>query len=267
MRCGISTSCFYPENTLSSLQRVIDAGAPVTELFLNTFSELEPAFVARVADAVQRSGICISSVHPFTSAMEGFFFASQYEGRMLDGISIYRRYFEVCRLWGADKLVFHGDHKGNPACTEAEYAANFQSLAAVGQEYGVALCHENVHYCRLGNPAQVRSIRPLMGKYAAFTLDIKQLRRQGDTLDAMLDAMHGGVRQVHISDFSASADCISPGRGGFDFVDLIVKLQKMRYTGDLIIELYQDGFRDIAELVCAMQQVQALIDRAEKGDA
>ncbi len=262
MRCGISTACFYPEDLFEALRQVAATGAPVTEIFLNTFSELEEVPMRRLADAVGEAGIRVSAIHPFTSMIEGFFFASPYLGRMDDGMRLYRRYFEACQLLGADKLVFHGDHAPNAAQFPLEhYARHFRTLAALGREYGVTLCHENVYYCRLAAPEDVQRMGPLLGDAAAYTLDVKQAQRQGGTPARMLDAMGGGVRHVHISDHAGGDDdCLPPGRGAFDFEALIGRLKALGYGGDLIIEVYRDSFLDAAQLKEAMQYVQSLLD-------
>jgi sugar phosphate isomerase/epimerase len=260
VRCGISTACFYPGQTLDSLKKVAEANASVTEIFLNTFSELEDGYVGKLADVVKASGVEVAAVHPCSSAMDGFFFATDYEGRMRDGIKLYRRFFEAARALGAGKLVFHGDHRPNMQKFGARrYAESFKALAAVGREYGILLCHENVSYCRLGDPADVRELRPFLGQDAAFVLDTKQVQRFGAGLPDMLDAMGGCIRHVHISDYSVGHDCLPPGAGEADFALLIGKLKAQQYDGDLVIELYRDNFEDVQDLVKAMQYVQRLL--------
>lgn len=262
MRCGISTACFYPMNTLEAFKHVAGAGVPVTEIFINTFSELEDDYIARL-DAVRReSGIRVSSIHPFSSSMEGFFFGTEYPGKIADGLKLYRRFFEVCRVLGADKLVFHGDHDFNvkylPA---AAYAQHFMRVAQLGREYGVALCHENVAYCRLQSPRRVQELKPLLGEYAAFVLDVKQVRRRRGSLNAMARAMAGAVRQVHISDYTKTQGCLPPGQGEADLEGLIKALYKGGYRDDLLVELYSDNYDGVDALVAAMRHVDGLIQR------
>lgn len=260
MRCGISTACFYPEDTLTALKMVAATGAPVTEIFLNTFSELEKDYIARLDDVARTAGIQVVSLHPFSSAMEGFFFATRYAGRMDDGIRLYRRFFEAAHTLGADKLVFHGDHSVNvPRYDGRQYAQNFKQLAAVGREYGVALCHENVSYCRLAAPATVRSIRPLLGRDAAFVLDTKQVQRFGAPIEDMLDAMGSDIRHVHISDHASGESCLPPGEGEMDFSAFLDSLRGLGYAGDLIIEVYRDNFGETEDLIKAMCYVQGLL--------
>ncbi len=262
MRCGVSTSCFFPEDTLRSLQKVVQIGSPVTEVFLNTFSEVEEDYVQALRREVRRSGIQVVAVHPFSSMLDGFFFASPYATRLQDGLRLFKRYFEVCQALGADKLNFHGDHDYSAKIfPDSRYVEHFGAIAALGREYGVTLCHENVSYCRLGNPEAVRGITPLLGEDAAFTLDIKQVQRHGGpSVQAMLDAMGKNIRHMHISDHDGTRDCLPPGTGHFDFKAMIRFLRETGYRGDLIIELYSDGFSSLDELAESMRYIQALLN-------
>lgn len=263
MECGISTACFYPLDTLESLSHVINAGARVTEIFLNTFSELEDAFIAKLLDRVNDAGIRVSALHPFTSAMEGFLFVSDYTGRFEDGIRMYEKYFEVCRLLNCDKLVFHGDNQHNTArIGMKEYTRRIGRISRLAKQYGVALCHENVSYCRLGHPQPLQEYVGWMGEDAAFVLDTKQARRAGVPVGQMLEVMAGGLRHVHISDFNNEQDCIAPGNGQLDLEAFVLALKRGGYKGDLIIELYRDGFSTAEELARSMRYVQNLLDKA-----
>lgn len=264
MRCGISTACFFPEEMLDAIRQVIETGAPVTEIFLNTFSELEEGFIQKLEKIVLDSGIRVASIHPFTSMMEGFFFASHYKGRMADGLALYKKYFEIASRLGADKLVFHGDHRINMELFSARlYARNFKTLAALGREYGVTLCHENVYYCRLAEVEDVQLLAPMLGKDAAFVLDTKQVQRAGNSVKAMVEAMGEGIRHVHISDFAEGDDCLPPGQGGFGFSGLIGSLLKLGYEGDLVIEVYRDNFTQSDDLRAAMEYINALLVQAD----
>ena len=265
MRCGVSTACFYPLDTLESLKRLADSGVPVVELFFCTDSELNDAYLARVVDVTLGAGMEISSAHPFTALMEGFYFATPYKARPRDGLKLYRRYYEACRVLGCGKLVFHGDHDYNvklfPA---AQYAHNFKALAALGREHGVTLCHENVSYCRLGYPERVRELRPLLGQDAAFVLDLKQAQRNKVPVHCMLQAMRGAVQQVHISDHNQSETCLAPGAGEMDFLRFFRSLGGAGYNGDVIIELYSDNYGSQAELIRSFQYVRKVLGQYEQ---
>ena len=114
MQCGISTSCFYPQETAEALSALRGAGVETVEIFLNTFSELELSYTERLRSVLQDAGMRAAALHPFTSGMETFFFASEYGGRLEDGLRIYRRYFEICRVLGIPRVVFHGDYRQTP---------------------------------------------------------------------------------------------------------------------------------------------------------
>ena len=260
MRCGISTACFYPQETLESLKVIASAGVRVTEIFLNTFSELEDIYIARLLDVVKEHGMEVSSVHPFTSALDGFFFASHYPSRFNDGAQLYRRYFTAAHAFGADKLVFHGDNAAMADKFDCErYAENFRHLSEIGHEFGVMLCHENVSYCRLKDARAVQVLRPLFGKAAAFVLDTKQARRAAEPVEDILKAMSGAVQTVHISDYDANSACVAPGAGKFDFSGFFTKLRRQRYDGDIIIELYRDGFESVSDLLASMNYLSTFM--------
>lgn len=263
MRCGVSTACFYPHSTLESVKRAIQTGAEVIEIFLNTFSEMNDSYLARMLDEVSASGVSVGAVHPFTSPMEGLLFASRYDGRLQDGITMYSRYFEVCRILGADKLVFHGDNKSNGAFPMEQYAENLRQLAKAGQQYGVTLCHENVAYCRLHSSLAAQAYRNAMGGDAAFVLDVKQAIRGGAALPEMLRAMGAGLRHVHISDSSAEGDCLLPGAGGQDIGGFIRQLAQQGFSGDIVIEVYEDGYKTDADIAAALQHINKLLAACE----
>lgn len=266
MECGVSTANFYPEYLLTAFEQLVAAKVPVTEVFINTFSEMEEDFLEQLLRAKEGSGMRVVSVHPFSAVMEGFFFASDYKTRFADGAEVYRKFFRACQVLGAGMLVFHGDHAFNEARFSMDkYVANFRALAEIGREYDVTLCHENVSYCRLGNPDAVRRFRALAGDDAAFVLDVKQVRRGGGDLEDMLDAMSGAIRNVHISDYTDTDFSLLPGRGCLDYTALAERLLAMGYEGDMLIELYRDNFGPPGELFGAMHEVGAQLACVQGG--
>ena len=112
MKCGVSTSCFYPEETLQGLSCLSNLGVSCVEVFLNTFCELSPEYANRIGLCLRQNNMHISALHPFTSGMETFFFATDYPTRIEDGYTLYRRYFSFCQMLHIPRFVFHGMHKG-----------------------------------------------------------------------------------------------------------------------------------------------------------
>ena len=162
MQCGISTSCFYPQETAEALSALRGAGVETVEIFLNTFSELELSYTERLRSVLQDAGMRAAALHPFTSGMETFFFASEYGGRLEDGLRIYRRYFEVCRVLGIPRVVFHGDYRQTPFPFQ-RHCENYLLLRRTAREYGVDFCQENVVRCKCGLPEYVRQVREYTG--------------------------------------------------------------------------------------------------------
>lgn len=260
LRCGISTACFFPGDTVTSFRCLAEAGVPVAELFLNTFSELEQPTVNELLAIQKANGLAVSSFHPFTGAMEGFFFASRYAGRFPDGLALYRRYFVLCEALGTDKCVFHGDHDFNAGnFAMEEYADRFCALAEEAARFGVTLCHENVAYCRIKTPQIAQQAKSLMGERAAFVLDTKQARRAGATPEEMADAMGSAIRQVHISDRNSQSNCLPPGKGDWNPEGFINKLKAQNFNGDLIIEVYSDSFTTMDELLRSVQYLEQFL--------
>lgn len=257
MRLGISTACFYPEETGSALLRLQQAGVGLVEIFFNTFSETEPAYVDRLQEQLARYGTAVSQFHPFSSAMETFFFASAYAPRLEDGMALYRRYFSVCRRLGIPRLVLHGQAVRSSYPFE-QYCAHYSRLRAEGRAFGVEVLQENVVLYRTGTPEYIARMRADTGDDVGFVLDTKQLRRAGVPLAEMLEAMGDKIRHVHISDSDAGHDCLVPGDGTADFLPLRDHLRRIGYAGDIIIELYRDGFGEVEDLLRGLAHLQAL---------
>lgn len=263
MVCGISTACFYPMETQQSLSLLLDAGVDEVEIFLNSYCEVEPDYYNALVRCVQEHGARVSAVHPFTSGMESFFFASSYEARMRDGLEFYKKYFTVCQKLNAPLLVFHGDFLQTPF-SFARHCEHFARLRDAGRSYGVELCQENVARCKCGKPDYIRKMREVLHDDVNFVLDVKQMRRADAAFDDMLDAMRGKIRHLHLSDETSVADCAVPGQGSFDFAALLDALRKQSVAPSAVIELYRGDFTNLEALqagrtyLCQMQETKEL---------
>ena len=247
MRVGVSSSCFYPDCTEDAVRRLQEAGIEEIELFLNTFSELEPGYTAALRRQLAAQGTRVLSFHPFTSGMEPFFFATDYGRRAADGRELYKRLFDCAAQYGARVFVFHGDYKTTPYPFE-RYCESFAGLSSLAREYGLLLCQENVVRCKCGSVDSVRRMRELLGREAHFALDLKQALRSGADIYDMLDAMGEGLAHIHISDHAPGRDCLAPGCGDFDFRAFFQGLRRIPYQGDVVVELYRSNFRNAEEL-------------------
>ena len=108
MRPGISTACLYPMEIERSLDLLLSMDFKLYEFFLNTWSELTPSFLRLLRNRLESEGAQVKSIHPFTSAIEGMLFFSEYLRRMEDALEFYKTYFEAAGMLGAKILVLHG---------------------------------------------------------------------------------------------------------------------------------------------------------------
>lgn len=257
MLAGISTACLYPQHTEVALARLAASGVTATEVFLNSPSELEPAFLKELRRTADDAGVKILSVHPFTSAMEPMFFFSSYRRRFEDGKEYYKQYYQAANILGGDIVVFHGNVLQLPIGQD-EYVARFAGLMEDAKSQGVRLCHENVSRCSGRSPAFFREMRRQLPQ-AGFVLDVKQALRSGETVETFLQAMGGNISHIHISDHTDSQDCLSIGKGTFNIPEFLATLASEGYAGGVVVELYRENFGAFVELLEGYQLLSAYI--------
>lgn len=250
MKIGISTSCLYPLETEKALEFVCKNKIPVTEIFFNSLSELEPDFVKKLKETADRHGTEIVSVHPCGSVGEPYFLFSEYKRRYEESAAFYEKYYRAAKILGAKTVVLHGDSLAGHI-TKEEYCKRLLEMNETAAEYGVCVAHENVNKYRAATPENVRDFRKLTNDCLNFTFDIKQSLRSGCGVEAMYDAMRGKVVHVHISDNCETADCMLPGKGSFDFASLFKCLKTDGYDGACLIEVYNYAYKDPEELLKA----------------
>ncbi|MEG2054616.1 MAG: TIM barrel protein, partial [Oscillospiraceae bacterium] len=158
---------------------------------------------------------------------------------------------------GAKILVYHGDFMQNKFEFKKS-CENYHKLYKIGLEYGVSLCQENVVRCKCGLAENIILMRDYLNDEVEFVFDLKQSLRSGEPNEKMLNAMRGKLRHIHISDFCEENDCILPGKGNADFIKLAKLLQEQNYQGDIILELYKNGYDKPKELVDAIKWLETL---------
>lgn len=262
MRPGISTACLYPMELERSLEELLAMDFRLYEFFLNTCSELKPPFLRTLRTMLDEADAAVKSIHPFTSAIEGMLFFSEYLRRMEDALEFYKTYFEAANLLGASILVLHGQ-KGyrTGKITEDAYIERYHRLYRLGQTFGVTVAQENVNQFRSEDPAFIARMREKLGEECAFVFDIKQAVRAGFDPLAMCRAMGERLVHIHINDNAPGADCLLPGRGSMDYGPLLDALRASGYGGDLIMEVYRTDFGEIEELRPAGELVSRLCAR------
>ena len=109
MEIGMSLACFYPMEPEFVIPKAAALDVKICEIFLNTFSELDDAYIADLRRSCDEHGIRVHSIHPFTSSMENYFFFSPYPRRIADAEKFYRHYANVAKALGATVVNIHGD--------------------------------------------------------------------------------------------------------------------------------------------------------------
>ena len=248
MNFGVSTGCFFPEKTLASLQNVADIGAKHTEIFFNTDSELEIEYLTKLKEIADKNQIVINSIHPFTSAIETFYFFSRYDYKLQDAIKLYEKYFKACNFLGCKYVVFHGCFSAAQYMSIDKYTNIVNILAEKAEEYGVFISQENVVNYKCGYLENLQLFDSLAGKNIKYTLDIKQTVRANQDLYSLLKVMGSKLSHVHISDYTNQSDCLLPLCGNFDFKTFFQFLQDNTTAETAIIEVYRENFKDKASI-------------------
>lgn len=257
MKYGISTACFYPENTEKVIKRLaINEVSPI-EIFFNTFCEFDKSYIKEFKSML--SGIDVSSVHPFTSGFETMMFFSNYDRRFNDGLEIYKKVFSVCNDLDAPYMIFHGVKNEFPVDPRLTYE-RFGLLAMEARKMGVTILHENVSRCKGKSPDYILGMRKEIGSLAKFVLDTKQCLRSDIDVLKMVDAMGEDLKHVHISDNCSTKDCLPPGKGEFDFKAFSSKLKSYGFDGSVIIELYKNNYNSFDELFSSLKTLKKLMD-------
>ncbi|WRS28180.1 sugar phosphate isomerase/epimerase [Oscillospiraceae bacterium MB08-C2-2] len=243
---GVSTACLYPQELESALRKLANISVKATEVFINSFSELEEPFLKRLRSIADSGGTQVLSVHPFTCGLEPMLFFSGYDRRLEDGREFYKKYYQAACILGAKLVMFHGNYRTTPIPRE-KYFSRYQLLMEDAAAFGVELCHENVSRCAGYDPSFFSEMKKCLPD-AGFVLDLKQCIRSGVAFPDMISAMGDGVRHIHISDHDQNHDCMLLGRGQLDLPNFIDSVAKNGFDGGIIVELYRENFGDFVEI-------------------
>jgi len=260
MQVGISSAVFYPMETELAVEKIIQLGFKRTELFINCESEYDDLYIDKLKEKMDGAGIQVVSIHPYTSLIEGMFFFSEYDRRVQDSISQYRKYFRAAERLGAKYFTFHGNRSltgtVSPQTPIDRHCEVIEKLSDAASDYGIVITQENVSWCSSQRPEYLKTLRENLGKKIGFTLDLKQARRAGVEVNEYIDAMGENLMNIHISDYSAEEVCLLPGFGEIDYVELFKKLNGINYNGDLIIEVYSSNYNEISQIKTAKEVLE-----------
>ncbi len=262
MKIGVSTASLYPTLLEDAVRLTAEGGVKDTEIFLNTFSEMEPQYVSELSRLIAAYRLNVVSVHPFTSGFEPFMLFQVYNRRTKDGFDLYRRFFNISATLGAKIFVLHGDKVGS-TLPLYEYCERFLKLSELASFEGVTLTQENVNSFRASTPDFIRGMISCLGRRALFTFDVKQTVRAGSSPWEIYDAMRGHIAHMHLSDHDEKSDCLLPGKGNFDFEKLFRIALADGYTGSAVIEVYANAYTMPSQLFQSYRELCARYEAVE----
>lgn len=257
MKIGVSTASFYPLHVEDAFAQLVSLGVKNAEIFANSTIEGQEPIISELKALKERSGMYITSFHPFSSPMESVFLFSEYDRRIEEMLTLYRGFFKSMNALGAKIFVLHGAILSS-RCTPSHYIKQFALLSQAAQEYGVTVAQENVSYCLSGKLEFLRMMKRELGKDAKFVLDLKQARRSCENPLDYVEALGNGIIHCHVSDADASRDCLPIGEGDFDFSALMRAMRCQGYDGAYIVELYRENYHDFSQLKASADRLSEI---------
>lgn len=263
MTIGLSCAAFY--GRMESEDQAAHLRAfplDCCEVFLQTPSEYRAAFGRLVRQRL--GGLPCASIHVKGTQFEPDLFGASARQRE-DAFATLRGALDAGQALGARWYVFHGPGGAAAPITLESIRAlpeRFQAMQAEAQARGLEILWENVSWCALRRPEDVREAAARLPGLR-FVLDIKQARRAGVEPFAMLEAMGGDIRHVHVLDWDASGRLCLPGQGVVDFDRLFGCLRALGYEGAVILEPYAAQAADEDALRRALDFLREKAHRAE----
>lgn len=252
MKIGLSTACLYlKQYTEDAIATIKSLGAETAEIFLGTFYEYRPEFAQKFAPRAE--GLEINSVHTFTNNFEPMLFNRSRRVRG-DGYYWLDQLMRSAQIFGCKNYSFHGITRKS-----ADQPSNFdlfaETLSAAAEfcsGYGVRLCLENVFWSTYNRPGVFTEIKNRAGSlWGVF--DIKQARRSGYPYAMYIEEMAGSISHVHLSDVRENGKMCLPGRGVYDFAEILKRLKGAGFDGNVLIEVYPEDYDDISELKASLE--------------
>ena len=244
MKLGMSSAAFYGQMETEDQAALLNQfPVEVCEIFLETHSEYTAPFGALVRERL--AGLPCLSVHPKGTQFEQDLFGRSRRQEQ-DALKTFRGVCEAGQAMGARYYVFHGPFAVSGRLRPGaifEVEGRMANLRAIAADHGLELLWENVSWCAMRDPEDVRQVMELLPDMG-FVLDVKQALRAGVEPLRMLEAMGGRVRHVHVLDWDAEDRLRLPGQGTIDWRALIGALRAQGYDGAVVLEPYEWMTRD-----------------------
>ncbi len=256
MNIGLSTGCFFPQETSEAVKRAGKLGAKYIEIFFNTHSELREEYLYKLKNIIDEYGMQVISIHPYSSAIESFMFFSMHDYKLQDSIELYEAYFKACNILGCKYIVLHGCFTRYDFMDMKRYCRNLNELSRKAREYGVYISQENVYKFKCGYIKNIEEFVKYADKDVKFTFDIKQAVKSRQSIYKILELTKDRISHVHISDFTGRKYSLVPFTGSFNY-DRFFKYIKENTTAEAaLVELYSPMIEADKQLMEAVTKLQ-----------
>ena len=262
MQIGISTASLFDRlDNEQALPYLSTQGVPCAEVFLTSFSEYSREFGELLAKG--RGQVRVHSIHDLNTQFEPQLFNSNPRVKK-DAFDWLEKVMQAGNALDAKYYTFHGiarvkrsSHSGLND-NFANIGQGFLEIYEFCQKFGIRLCLENVEwasYNRVGVFSKIRERVPQIGG----VLDIKQARISGYDYRDYLNEIGQNLTHVHISDIDENGKIRLPGKGVFDFDELVCRLSCVGFDGPLIIEVYKDSYAHTCELKPSLDYMNEIL--------
>jgi len=256
LKIGISTGCFFPQETLQALERAGKLGVKYLEIFFNTHSELKEEYLLKIKEITQKYGMQVVSIHPYTSAIESFMFFSKFDYKLNDSVELYEAYFKACNILGCKYVVMHGCLLAYDFMDMKTYCNNVNKLSRRAREYGVYISQENVYNFKCGYIKNIEEFLKYADKDIKFTFDIKQAVKARQSIYKILDLTKDRISHVHISDYTGRKHSLVPFDGNFNFDRFFRYINNNTTAEAALVELYSPVIKDDIQIANALQKLK-----------
>jgi sugar phosphate isomerase/epimerase len=248
MRAGISTASLFLKLENDEAIRLLDEWKiPITEVFLTSFSEYDPAFGKKLLK--NKGNIGVNSVHVLTEQFEPQLYSRhpKVEG---DSFAWLKKVMQVGQMLGAKYYTFHG-------VSRIKRTGNYDNFAFYGprtpkifdfcKDYGITLAYETVEWAIYNRPGIFQRLKADCPDLKGV-LDVKQTRISGYDYRDYISDMGASIAYVHYSDTDGDGHTCLAGKGVFDIDEMLKRLQDAGFNGDILLENYATDYKELNEL-------------------
>ena len=263
MKTGLSTaSLFLRRCNEDALPFLESEGISIAEVFLSTFSEYGEPFASLLKE--RKGKVQINSVHILNTQFEPQLFNANPR-TLQDAYDWLDKVLTSANALGAPYYTFHGTARMKKASREKgadkfdKMVKGFRRVMDTCKQRNVTLCLENVEWATYNRPGVFSRLAEDLPDLRGV-LDIKQARISDHPYEAYLTEMGERLAYAHISDYNEDSKTMClPGKGHFDFDTLVRRLKDVGFDGALLIEVYENDFKEEKELKIACDYVDEIL--------